>query len=225
MQRLPIGKRCEPLSRWQFIDCLSRQISICEHLCMVGLSTMTPYYGHRELTLKLTRGALLMLQAVSKNFSTLAALRALSGAAEACFDPSVMIIIGMWYTRKEQPIRIGLWYSANGVGIAVGGILGYGIGQIKGALASWKYEFLIMLVFSSIKFLSSRLIRYSLSQWCCLLSMGHSYVRTFAEFASLCSIALRKRAYFSYQSSTREPNRCGKQALQMVPSERSSAGL
>ncbi|KAI5305448.1 hypothetical protein KEM56_004401 [Ascosphaera pollenicola] len=89
-------------------------------------------------------GALLMLQAVSKNFSTLATLRALSGAAEACFDPSVMLIIGMWYTRKEQPIRIGLWYAANGVGIAVGGILGYGIGQIKGALASWKYEFLII---------------------------------------------------------------------------------
>ncbi|KAI5290922.1 hypothetical protein KEM54_000023 [Ascosphaera aggregata] len=69
-----------------------------------------------------------------------------SRAAEACFDPAVMIIIGMWYTRKDQPIRIGLWYSANGVGIAVGEILGYGIGQMQGALASWKYEFLIMLV-------------------------------------------------------------------------------
>ncbi|KAI5294830.1 hypothetical protein KEM52_003073 [Ascosphaera acerosa] len=89
-------------------------------------------------------GALLMLQAVSKSFSALAALRALSGAAESCFDPSVMLIIGMWYTRKEQPIRIGVWYAANGFGIAVGGLLGYGIGQIKGALPSWKYEFLIV---------------------------------------------------------------------------------
>lgn len=50
----------------------------------------------------------------------------------------------MWYTRRQQPIRIGLWYTANGAGIAVGGLLGYGIGQIKGALASWKYEFLII---------------------------------------------------------------------------------
>ncbi|KAJ0273680.1 hypothetical protein COL940_009770 [Colletotrichum noveboracense] len=50
----------------------------------------------------------------------------------------------MWYTRREQPIKIGLWYTANGVGIALGGLLGYGIGNIKGALASWKYEFIIV---------------------------------------------------------------------------------
>lgn len=55
-----------------------------------------------------------------------------------------MIITSMWYTRREQPIRIGLWYSANGVGIALGGLIGYGIGNIRGSLASWKYEFLIV---------------------------------------------------------------------------------
>lgn len=55
-----------------------------------------------------------------------------------------MIITSMWYTRREQPIRIGLWYSANGIGVALGGIIGYGIGNIKGSLPSWKYEFLIV---------------------------------------------------------------------------------
>ena len=59
-------------------------------------------------------------------------------------DPAFMLITSMWYTRRQQPIRIGLWYTANGFGIAVGGLLGYGIGQIKGALSSWKYEFLII---------------------------------------------------------------------------------
>jgi MFS family permease len=49
-----------------------------------------------------------------------------------------------WYTRREQPLRIGLWYTANGLGIALGGLLGYGIGHIKGALASWRYEFIII---------------------------------------------------------------------------------
>lgn len=39
---------------------------------------------------------------------------------------------------------MGLWYTANGLGIAGGGLLGYGIGHIRGALASWKYEFLIV---------------------------------------------------------------------------------
>ncbi|KAK2752644.1 MFS allantoate transporter [Colletotrichum kahawae] len=74
----------------------------------------------------------------------LAVLRAISGAAEACADPAFMIITSMWYTRREQPIKIGLWYTANGIGIALGGLLGYGIGNIKGALASWKYEFIIV---------------------------------------------------------------------------------
>lgn len=85
-----------------------------------------------------------MLQACARNFAELAVLRALSGAAEACADPSFMLITAMWYTRRQQPLRIGIWYTANGIGIAGGGLLGYGIGQIKGSLPSWKYEFLII---------------------------------------------------------------------------------
>jgi MFS family permease len=56
----------------------------------------------------------------------------------------------MWYTRREQPLRIGLWYTANGLGIAGGGLLGYGIGHIRGALASWRYEFLIVGALCSV---------------------------------------------------------------------------
>ena len=89
-------------------------------------------------------GFFLMLQAACSNFRTLATLRALGGAAEACSDPSFMLITSMWYTRKQQPIRMGIWYTANGLGIAGGGLLGYGIGNIKGSLPSWKYEFLII---------------------------------------------------------------------------------
>ena len=61
-------------------------------------------------------------------------LRFLSGAAEATADPAFVTITGMWYTRPQQPIRIGLWYSANGVGIALGGLLGYAIGHVRGFL-------------------------------------------------------------------------------------------
>ncbi|KAI0198170.1 putative MFS allantoate transporter [Astrocystis sublimbata] len=89
-------------------------------------------------------GFFLMLQAAGKNFGQLLALRFLAGAAEACADPSFMLITSMWYTRKQQPVRMGLWYTANGFGIALGGLLGYGIGNIRGVLPSWKYEFLII---------------------------------------------------------------------------------
>lgn len=89
-------------------------------------------------------GAFLMIQAACQQFWSLAIVRALGGAAEAISDPAFMLITSMWYTRKQQPVRIGIWYTANGIGVAVGGLLGYGIGQIKGSLPSWKYEFLII---------------------------------------------------------------------------------
>ncbi len=65
-----------------------------------------------------------MAQAGARNFSALAALRALSGAFEAIADPAFMLITSMYYTRAEQPIRISIWYSFNGVGVAGGGIIG-----------------------------------------------------------------------------------------------------
>lgn len=89
-------------------------------------------------------GILHALQAVAKKFLTLAILRGISGAAEACGDPAFMLITGMWYTRREQPIKMGLWYSSLGIGIAGGGLLGYAIGQTKGSLPSWQYEFIII---------------------------------------------------------------------------------
>ena len=111
-----------------------------------SISFLRKVMGFYMLTLKLPSlwGVFLMLQSVSRNFTDLAVLRALAGAAEACSDPSFMLITAMWYTRRQQPIRMGLWYTANGFGIALGGLLGFGIGHIKGALPSWKYEFLIM---------------------------------------------------------------------------------
>ncbi|TRM57590.1 major facilitator superfamily domain-containing protein [Schizophyllum amplum] len=89
-------------------------------------------------------GVFLMAQAASKNFIDMAVLRTISGAAEATADPAFVMITGMWYTRAQQPRRIGYWYSANGFGIAIGGLLGYGIGQINGGEHSWKYEFIII---------------------------------------------------------------------------------
>ncbi|KAF9458833.1 MFS general substrate transporter [Collybia nuda] len=89
-------------------------------------------------------GILLMAQAASRNFTDLAILRVLSGAAEATADPAFVLITATWYTRPQQPTRIGYWYMANGFGIALGGLFGYGIGQIKSGLPSWKWEFIII---------------------------------------------------------------------------------
>ncbi|KAK0470228.1 uncharacterized protein EV420DRAFT_1258004, partial [Desarmillaria tabescens] len=64
----------------------------------------------------------LMTQAISQNFTPdLAVLRILSGAFEATADgPSFVLITATWYTRKQQPTRIGYWSLVNGLGIALG---------------------------------------------------------------------------------------------------------
>lgn len=89
-------------------------------------------------------GFFLILQAACNSFATLAVCRALAGAVESTADPSWMLVTQMWYTRREQPIRIGIWSCGFGLGVTGGGLLGYGIGHIKGALPSWKYEFIII---------------------------------------------------------------------------------
>lgn len=54
-------------------------------------------------------GFFLMLQAACNSFATLAVLRVLAGMAESCSDPSFMLITSMWYTRRQQPLKIGIW--------------------------------------------------------------------------------------------------------------------
>lgn len=56
-------------------------------------------------------GFFLIFQGLVQNFASIAALRALAGAAEACSDPSFMLITCMFYTRAEQPYKIGIWYT------------------------------------------------------------------------------------------------------------------
>lgn len=85
-----------------------------------------------------------MAQAGSQSYGAMVGLRFVSGMMEAVADPAFIAITGMWFTRKQQPAVIGYWYSANGIGIALGGLFGYGIGHIKGNLQSWRYEFLII---------------------------------------------------------------------------------
>ncbi|KUL83733.1 hypothetical protein ZTR_08642 [Talaromyces verruculosus] len=86
-------------------------------------------------------GACLCGMAGCNNFAGLAAVRFLLGVFEAGILPCFMVLTSVWYARNEQPIRTALWYNTF-AGI-FGGILSYAIGHISGALATWKYIFLI----------------------------------------------------------------------------------
>ena len=52
----------------------------------------------------------------------------------------------MWYTREEQALVIGAFYSMNGFQQCVGGLIAYGIAQIHHAsLKNWQILFTVGL--------------------------------------------------------------------------------
>ncbi|CAG9990883.1 unnamed protein product [Clonostachys byssicola] len=71
-------------------------------------------------------GLILIGTGFANNFASLMALRVLLGALEAPIVPGNFLVLGMWYTRREQPLRTGLMYT--GLSVCFTGPIGWGIG-------------------------------------------------------------------------------------------------
>ncbi|PLB35287.1 putative MFS allantoate transporter [Aspergillus candidus] len=79
----------------------------------------------------------------AKNYAGILVLRFLLGMAEACVSPCMMNFTSMFYKRSEQPLRMSLWLSGNGMATMVGALLGFGLGHTNNAsLHSWQLIFL-----------------------------------------------------------------------------------
>ncbi|KAF5246459.1 hypothetical protein FANTH_6831 [Fusarium anthophilum] len=85
-------------------------------------------------------GGILIATGFANNFPTLIALRVILGALEAPIVPGNFLILGMWYTRSEQPIRTGLMYT--GLSVCFTGPIGWGIGFLAGE-HQWRAMFWI----------------------------------------------------------------------------------
>ncbi|KAJ5048409.1 hypothetical protein NUH16_006908 [Penicillium rubens] len=87
--------------------------------------------------------AVLMCHAACHNFTGLVITRFFLGALEASIAPGFSLITGMWYTRRQQPLRYGLWFAGGSIASLFGGLLSYGIGHLDSGLTAWQYLFLI----------------------------------------------------------------------------------
>ena len=54
---------------------------------------------------------LLMCTAATQNFAGLASVRFIMGMLEACVFPVSSILTVMWWSTKEQPIRVAWWFN------------------------------------------------------------------------------------------------------------------
>lgn len=84
--------------------------------------------------------------AAVENFSGAVAIRFFLGVFEASVTPGFALLTSQWYTKDEQGSRVNIWFSFNGWGQVLGGLVAYGIavGSEKhgSAIEPWKAVFL-----------------------------------------------------------------------------------
>lgn len=83
-------------------------------------------------------------QAATKDFAGMMVARFFLGFTEGAVAPAFVVMVSFFYRKKEQPIRIAAFVSANAFAQIVGALLLYGCGSIKhGAMEGWRISFLI----------------------------------------------------------------------------------
>lgn len=57
--------------------------------------------------------------------------RALLGLFEAGCLPLFSLLTSQWYRRSEQPVRVAVWYSTNGLATVVAALLSFGLSHVS----------------------------------------------------------------------------------------------
>ncbi|KAK5190992.1 hypothetical protein LTR99_000065 [Exophiala xenobiotica] len=89
-----------------------------------------------------------MLLGACNNAAGLMVVRFIMGAFEAPIVPALSIMTVMWYMKREQPVRVAIWYS--GFSSLFTGIISYGVGHSHSAITSWRLLFLVLGSFTFV---------------------------------------------------------------------------
>lgn len=86
-------------------------------------------------------GLCLLLTVVCRNYQDIYAERFFLGALESGISPMFMLIVGSFYKKDEQAMRMGIWYSCTGYVSCVSPLINYGFGSIKNDASTWRYMY------------------------------------------------------------------------------------
>lgn len=90
-------------------------------------------------------GAVLTCHAAANSYSALLALRFLLGMFESTITPAFVLIISIWYKRKEQARRVNAFLACNGIALLIMAPFAYGLsGVTDTAIDSWQILFLVL---------------------------------------------------------------------------------
>ncbi len=81
------------------------------------------------------------LAGLSTGIVTLVVIRSLVGVGEAAYGTICPSMLCDFYPKGDRNVVFGIYYLA----VPVGGALGFGIGAVLGAAASWRTAFLVDL--------------------------------------------------------------------------------
>ena len=85
--------------------------------------------------------------AFARNFAGLLTCRFFLGVFEAGLFPGLIYYTSLWYPKKQQAIRVGIFWSFSALAGAFGGVFAYGIIQIpSSALADWQLLFIVSVI-------------------------------------------------------------------------------
>ncbi|CAK7219663.1 hypothetical protein SCUCBS95973_003894 [Sporothrix curviconia] len=76
-------------------------------------------------------GIVLSCTGAATNFAGLAVCRILLGVFEAPLNAGMIMVTSAWWTKEEQPRRLGLWYSSTGLVNLVVVLVFYGVAHIE----------------------------------------------------------------------------------------------
>ncbi|KAK7750344.1 hypothetical protein SLS62_007752 [Diatrype stigma] len=96
-------------------------------------------------------GIILMTTPACSSFGGMATNRFLLGVFEATVNPGFVLIMSLWYTSPEQPLRLEAYYCTNGIATMFGGLIGYAVGNIRTGLPRWMYVFIIFGALSIVQ--------------------------------------------------------------------------
>ncbi|KIW12276.1 hypothetical protein PV08_09553 [Exophiala spinifera] len=127
------------LQKFAAAKCLAASVYV------VSIDALINYNQHILITLRnrFFWGVILFMHVVCDSWAKLMAVRFFLGMAESIVTPAFILISGAWYARQDQPLRMGFWFSFNGIAQILGGLLSYGLGHIHVGIASWKWMFLV----------------------------------------------------------------------------------
>ncbi|WOO77448.1 putative transporter [Vanrija pseudolonga] len=93
-------------------------------------------------TMVLTWGVITMGMAASRNFADLMGVRFMLGLFESVIFAGFGLIISMWYTREEQPLRTAIVFST--LSSVMNGLLATACVHYVGPIARWRLLFIVV---------------------------------------------------------------------------------